>query len=512
MKNLCFIRILALVLAICLLAGLCACGKKNKQSLPELTFDFPPAEPNPYHFSPLPSEELYYSLDSAEAVRKLTSQPTDYPYSDLYQMDMVHSRLDFDASVENHQYCALDSSNQLTAAHLAQLVKTNNDAFMADKPFGYEAMEEEDILKVCNFLVDIVDRMKKSHPDLDWPRMYCKLGNLKILFKTGMLSYAQVNQDMVLCLSGVSANIANVLEGENSYSRITIHEIMHIFQMGCSCERIENCSRRAGICCYYDDFTLNFADWTWMVEGSAERNMSTLTGTDSITYQYKVDYLCSMTMSVLLRENVQADTIENLCFYDDPELLFQAFGCETEVQRDELLKFMITMQILQMQPEAFYYEYEKQTGIDLKADEETLNQFSYSLKPAVCITLAKEFYENLTDYMLKNYISANDLFFLMNLFEGHLNQHLDYANADKKVYNQPYFDFYQQLWETFLTGLEANNPELDIRSLYAEYSILSEGKYNLNGQWSALPEEKREFMLERAQWQGDFNELGVTVP
>ena len=99
MKNLCFIRILALVLVVCLLAGLCACGKKNKQSLPELTFDFPPAEPNPYHFSPLPSEELYYSLDSAEAVRELTSQPTDYPYSDLYQMDMVHSRLDFDASV-----------------------------------------------------------------------------------------------------------------------------------------------------------------------------------------------------------------------------------------------------------------------------------------------------------------------------------------------------------------------------------------------------------------------------
>ena len=29
MKNLCFIRILALVLAICLLAGLCACGKKT---------------------------------------------------------------------------------------------------------------------------------------------------------------------------------------------------------------------------------------------------------------------------------------------------------------------------------------------------------------------------------------------------------------------------------------------------------------------------------------------------
>jgi hypothetical protein len=240
--------------------------------------------------------------------------------------------------------------------------------------------------------------------------------------------------------------------------------------------------------------------------------MCRITGGPAVSYQYKMDYICSFTMALLLREEVAADTMENLCFQADPQLLFDAFGCENRQERLTVLELMTTVNVLQMQPAGFYRAYEKAYGVNPKNDEAAMNEISYSLKPAVCITLAKEFYENLTDYMLKNYISANDLFFLMNLFEGHLNQHLDYANADKKVYNQPYFDFYQQLRETFLTGLEADNPELDIRSLYAEYSILSEGKYNLNGQWSALPEEKREFMLERAQWQGDFNELGVTVP
>ena len=506
-------RIIAPVLAICLLIGLCACGNTgNNHQLPEFSTDFSEPETNPYGFYTEASEKLYLSPESRQTILEITGQPTDYPYADMYEMDEVKARLNFDATVESHQYSALDAAGKLTGESLARCVQTNNDAFMADKPFNYEAISRENILEISNFIVDIVSRMEKTHPDIDWQRIYCNLGNLKILCKTGMLSYAQVNDKMVLCLSGLSANIANVLEGEEGYSRILVHEIMHILQMGCTCEQIENCSRRAGICCYYEDFTLNFADWTWMVEGSAERNMCKLTGSGAVSYQYKMDYLCSMTMAVLLRPDVEADTIEDICFQSDPELLFAAFGCETESQRDELIRMMITLQILQMQPDAFYDAYRKKTGIDLSSDEEQLNQFSYSLKPAVCITLSKEFYENLSAYMQENQLSVNDVFCLLSLFEGHLNQHLDYNKQEKETYNQPFFDFYRQLRQTFLTCLQSDNPNLDIQSLYDGYSILSDGKQMLNGDLSVLPEEKREFLLERAAWQADLLELGVTVP
>lgn len=511
--NLCLKRIVLPILIICLPLSLCACGDTGKtHQLPQFSTDFSAPETNPYTFSARESELLYISPETCQAVLQITGQPTDYPYGDLYEMDEVRARLNFDASVENHQYSALDAAGKLTGESLAQCVKVNNDAFMADKPFGYETISENDILRISNFIADIVSRMEASHPEIDRERVACNLGNLKILCKTGMLSYAQVNEKMVLCLSGLSANIANVLEGENGYSRILVHEIIHILQMGCTCEQIENCSRRAGICCYYDDSALNLGDWTWMVEGSAERHMCRLTGSGAVSYQYKMDYLCSMTMAILLRPEVQADTIENLSFQSDPELLFDAFGCETAAERDELIRLMITMQILQMQPEAFYYEYQKKTGIDLKADEETQNQFSYSLKPAVCITLAKEFYENLVDYMTQNRLSANDLFCLIYLFEGHLNQHLDYNKPETETCNQPFFDCYRQLRDTFLTGLQKDNPGLDIQNLYNSYSILSDGEHTLNGNWSGLPEEKREFLLERAAWQADLLELGVTVP
>jgi hypothetical protein len=302
------------------------------------------------------------------------------------------------------------------------------------------------------------------------------------------------------------------MKGEDGFSRVMTHEIMHIIQIGCVCENIENCGRRAGIAVYWDDFSLNTTDWTWMVEGSAERHMCTLTGGEAVSYQYKMDYLCSLTMSVLLRETVKPDTIETLCFYDDPQLLFDAFGCENESQREELLNMMITLQVLQMQPKSFHLAYKEATGIDLMADEDAMNQFSYSLKPAICITLAKEFYENLILFLQENELTYNDLFFLINLFEGHLNQHLTYRNPAKAEVNQPFINAYNTMRTTLFATLEQDNPGLDMEDLYAAYSIVPDGEKELNAELDMLPAEKRKFLAERAQWQFELSGLGEKVP
>ena len=249
-----------------------------------------------------------------------------------------------------------------------------------------------------------------------------------------------------------------------------------------------------------------------MVEGSAERHMCDVTGSKALSYQYKIDYLCSMTMSVLLRDSVKADTMENLCFHDDPELLFDAFGCETEEERNELLNMMVTLQVLQMQPDGFMEDYKKKTGVDLLEDDEALNQLCYSLKPAACITLAKEFYENLIAFLLQNELTYNDLFFLINLFEGHLNQHLRFGDEAKKEINEPFFNAYSTMRTALFEALENDNPELDIDALYAEYTVTAEGDEVLNAELSMLPEEKRDFLAERAQWQSELKALGVKAP
>ena len=505
-------KLICIFTALALLAGLCGCASdKPSYTMPDLSLETT-AETSGEIFAGTGSTVLTLSAEGAEAVlAAVESQAPDYIYKEHYQTDDVLRRLDFDASVENHQYCALDENGALTAAHLAALVRANNTAWLDDEPFGLENVEDEYVQELCGLIVEVVDRMAESYPDLDLDRIYCNLGNLKILYKPGMLDYAQMNQDMIMSISQTSANILQTLKGEHAFRNVIIHETMHILQLGCVCEDIENCTRRAGICVYWGDFLLNTTDWTWLAEGSAERNMCRLTGESATTYQYKMDYICSFTLSLLLREEVEPDTIQTLCFYSDPQLLFDAFGCTTDAEKEEIVNMMITMEILQSQPNYFFLTYAEATGTDPRDEEETLNQFYYSLKPAVCITLAREFFTNLTAYIQENAIPAGDLCFLLALFESTMNQHLRYTDESRESINAPFLSAYGAMRTALFQVLEAEDPELDMAALYESYSVRSEDG-SLNASFADLSPEKQEFLAERVLWLEGLRGLGVRVP
>lgn len=499
----------AAVLAIGL--SLFGCGTQKPSKRPTLSTDFQQKETT-FRFADQPSETVRLSEDGVEAVlAAVKSTQPDYFLQQYYQLEEVISRLEFDAYVKSHQHSALNEAGVLEGAYLASLVRKNNEEFLATKPFGYTAVEADYIGQLCDFMVQVVNKMSEIYPDVDWDRVYCNLGDLKILYNSGMLSYAQVTDERILAISKNNTEIVLNMKGEDGFSRVLTHEIMHIIQLGCGCENVDAFGRRAGISVYWDDFTLNTTDWTWLVEGSAERNMCRLTGGEAVSYQYKMDYICSLTMSILLRDSVQADTVESLCFYSDPALLFDAFGCETAAQRNELLNMMITLQVLQMQPKAFHQMYKDKTGIDLMADSDAMDQFSYRLKPAICVTLAKEFYENLAVFLQQRPVPCNDVFLLINLFEGHLNQHLRFSKEANAEVNKPFIDAYIPLRTAFFAALEKDNPGVNVAALYDAYQIMPGEKGVLNGELSMLPEEKRAFLAERAQWQDGLTGLGAKV-
>lgn len=503
-------KITVTILAIALLVSLCAC-KKEKAELPKLDTNFTGRQVT-YTFADNPAEYINLSADGAATVLEaVASQQPDYVDKDLYQLEEVKSRLNFDATVEIHQHNALDAAGNLTAQHLAELVKANNEEFLADKPFGFENVKDEEyILALCTVIVDTVNAMCETYPDIDWQRVYCNLGNLKILYDVGMLSYAQVNDKLVLAISKHNTSIVLNMKGEDAFCNVLVHEAMHLIQIGCTCEQIENCTRRCGICIYWEDFKLNTTDWGWMFEGAAERNMCNLTGGKATTYQYKMDYLCSFTMSALLREQTQADTMETLHFYDDPQLLFDAFGCETEEEREELLCAVIAMNTFQMQPERFMDAYAEKYGTDLRQDEDALNDFCFRTKIPVCITLAREFFTNLVAYLQTEDVTTDDLFFLLNLFEGHMNQHLNFSVEYKKSINAPFVESYTAMRQALFDALEIDHPEMDMDTMYAEYQILDD-ENKLNASWSSLSTAKRTFLAERAQWQEELDALGVKI-
>lgn len=501
---------LLITMIMLVLSGCRTTETKDYSALLSLEFAQPQ---NTFLWSVNDSSKLSLSQKGAEKMLSvIKEQKPEYRYSPFYDLDEVKSRLNFNADVFNHEFCALDENGELSPEHLCRLVVSNNSSYLEENDFGYECPEEEYILDICKLIVQVIDHMQGLYPDVDWDRVYCNLGNLKILYNVGMLSYAEVSKDLVLSVSENNTEIVLNMKGDNGLRNVLVHEIMHIIQIGCSCENIENCERRCGICVNWSDFTLNTTDWGWFFEGSAERNMCKLTGDEAVSYQYKMDYLCSLTLSLILKDDVSSQTMESMCFYSEPQRLFDAFGCDSEQQKDEILNMMITLNVLQMQPEAFFEAYKDETGIDPRESEESLNEFCYSLKPDVCITLSRIFYTNLVEYLRNSSIEANDLFFLINCFEGHVYQHLRYGDEDRQTINEPFIESYRAMRNALFKELNEDNGCGDLFTLYADYEILDKESNTLNAELEMLSEDKRDFLQERALWQYELNALGEKVP
>lgn len=502
-----------MALALCfafLLPHICACSSAPYYESPSLSEEMEKIE-NKFSYSGESGPTL--SLESAYAenvYRTIGENRPVFEYEHLYETDKAIERLDFSALVDVHKSSALDSQGELDAKYLCGIVLENNAEYLADAPFGYSAVEEDYALEICQLITETVKHVLDKYPEIDRSRVYCNLGNLKILYKTGMLDFASVNPDMVMAVSNTSANIAEINKGPGAYRNIMIHETMHIIQIGCLCEDIgDKASRRCGICVYWGDWALNSADWGWLFEGGAERVTATYTNSRPLTYAYKVDYICTFNTALLLDRDVPCDFFETVCFYDDPELLFEAFGCESEDERREVVNAMITVNVLQMSPEAFYLEFEKEYGYRPDKDDDTFNDFCYSLKPAPCLTAAGYFYKNLTRLLCENKIGANDLCFLINSFESSLNMHMNFADESTAAVNEPFSKGYRAIRDAFFDAVSRSGNGVDMAELYEKYEMCDKEEQIIAASLSFLSEEERAFFLDRAQRAFELEKLAV---
>ena len=89
-----------------------------------------------------------------------------------------------------------------------------------------------------------------------------------------------------------------------------------------------------------------------------------------------------------------------------------------------------------------------------------------------------------------------------------MNQHLNFGDESKAEINQPFFAAYSAMRAALFDLLKKENGEADFQALYAAYDLTEAGEKKLNATLGSLPEEKREFLLERAAWQADLNGLG----
>ena len=451
------------------------------------------------------AETIKLNRNSVERFNKLVSSISlSYKYSDLYGVNECYDRIFTKCTVTKHEHSALDKNGQLTAEHLRDIVKQNNKQFYEENNQVndfYKEADDEFLLSLCQLIIDTVSEVKKLYPDMDYDRVYCNLANLKVFYKTGSLNFAAVTPEMNLELGDAMLRSATLFYGDKSVRNTIVHETMHMIQLGCSCEGIEHCTRRAGITYRWDDVELQGNDWAWFFEGSAEKNMALLTGEEAMTYQLMINYLQSVNLATFLNSNIPAYYAETISFYNDPYKLFNLFHVSSKKEITEIANLMEAIQIIQYLPDEFKDAYKSKYGIDLSDDKE-IDKVKYSLKPAVCLTLSKAFYKNLAIALAegKN-ITQNDLFYLIRIFEAAMDYHLSYSNTERYEINKPFLEKYKEIRSAFFSTLKENGATIDENN-YLAYEMFAE-KNVANASFRWLDKGKKEFLLERTEFLDD---------
>ena len=455
-----------------------------------------------------------FSLSEGAAqgfIDKLSLMKLPYAYEELYGVEDCYDRIFTDCTVTEHQASALDTGGNFTAAHLAEIVEKNNAEWLSAEKIRdsfYTPVEGEQLASVCRLIVETVNHIRQLYPDIDFDRVFCNLGRLKIFFKTGLVSFAQVSPDMTLSMSEPMLNSAQLFSGANATRDVLIHEVMHIIQLGCACEEIEHCERHAGVTYMWDDVPLDGCNWAWFFESSAEQMMSRITGDDLVTYQMMVGYLQSVDLATFLPEDVPAYYAETISFYQDPNLLFRLFSCKTREDNIEVARMMKAIDIIQMSPDDFMDAYAEKYQVDVN-DDAKVDELRRQLKPAIALTLTKSFYRTLaTALSSKEEIPADDICYLIRLFEVALERHIVYSDHSRDDVNLSFLTLYRQIRADFFALFEETDHSL--KELFLEYEpFLDNDRVKANASFGWLPQEKQHFLQDRTEALSD--ELGAWI-
>ena len=435
------------------------------------------------------SEELAYDSAKLEVFKKtLASYSVEYGYDELFNYEQAISGIQVDCTVSEHQFSALDSNGRLTKEHLFEIVRQNNSAYLTGTTSLIKDVDDELLLRICEIVVDTINDTLSDHPNIDKARVYCNLGNLKVVEKKAALDFAAVEPGMVLHVNSTTSSMAGLFTGSNMYS-VLIHESMHIMQYGCTCESVDGCTRRCGLAFAYEDREQDYSDWIWLAEGSAERMASLYANVEPMTYTNMVNYILSLDLATMLDSSVPANYVETLYFYNDLDKLFSLFGAMNEEQKQEIYKMIYSLEIMQMEPADVKEAYQRVYGQEWT--DEIRDDLNNRVKRPIVQTLTKTFFVNLANAICNNNLSRNDFLFLLNLYESTINYHLRLNKSEYDQYNADFVVWYESVRNDLFACI-ANVSASD----YEQYTA-SDGTAKIFAGMKWLDQEKRDFLIAK---------------
>lgn len=400
-------------------------------------------------------ETLNLDNDDLESIASSLNE-LDYLYSDYFNIDEAFNLY------SNYEEKGIESNfiitdNKIDSNKLYNIVLKNNKNYLKEGTNSniYNEFSDSKILEICNVISTILNEEINENTNIE--ELDNNLYNLKILEYSDYY-YASVTTDDVLA---INTSLINTLNIKDPLKKIITHESVHLLQRGNDNLNVDGI-KNTGINYKFDELSVNPLYNQWFIEASCEKVASKYNGAE-ILYTNEMYYLDILNII----SSLDGKEIEYINFERNLNKFYEEFNCDNNISNKEIALMMYSIGFVVNDDTSFLKEYEKENKISF--DYSSVKELKDEYKNSIFTTLSKIFYYKLTNKLVNNELSIQQIFDYMQLFEvsiANLNWY-PVKYDENEYFIKEYYDLQKNLLSVISKKVNCSEEELEI--LYNYY-------------------------------------------
>lgn len=446
----------------------------------------------------------------------LNSITNGFYYSDYFCVDETLDKYRTSELKQTTAESNVITNDKIDAIKLYKVVEQNNKKYMSgDKNsinIFYTDLSSSEIKYICDIITNVVNDSCTTEEIKKISNLFSRL---KMFKSTTSSSNAYVSNDFTLVynpdMSSMYSSALNIrgseISEEEAKKSIIIHEAEHLIQYSTGDQNDTN-GIEAGFCRKYNvpnkDKQVNVDSlyYTWLLEGSAEINMSEYMDIEPCNYAKKISYMESFDLSRIFKNN---DTkLIDTVLLPNIDSVFQRLNMGDEASQKEFLELMYSIELTQTNGDSFFEYYQEQTGKTLNEDEK--KELRMKIREDAIIDLSKTYYSGLASAINSGEINdLNTMFFMMRVWEIDAYSHLQYNKDEASLENAKKYINWSENVHSEIFEMIGNNINLsqdEVREMYNEYNLYvqsSSGQTTLNCNLDELSNDKKDFLISKVE-------------
>lgn len=377
----------------------------------------------------------------------------NYKYSEYFEVDKALNKYDSFKEVDTTSNNII-SNKTVDTEKLYNYVLKNNSSFLNEgvNKNIFTQFSSSELKNICTIISNVLNQ-KMNELEFDVAELDQFLSQLKIL-SYDKYEYATITTDGCLAINTKMINTMNV---ENAFEKVITHETMHMIQKGSYEEQqLENYSKNVGMNYSWDDLKVNSLYNDWIIEASAEKAASRITG-EEVNYAKKVHYLDALQITMAF-DNYNIDDLD---LTKDLDKFYETFSCDGLISREEIATMMYAIDFINYGDSSSYNDndfinnYQNKTGKILSSKESRELKYLYS--STAYRTLTKKFYYDLAEQLKNNSIKLYDAYSMITLFEVSCCNNTWFTDITRSEYNKEFISEYIQIQDEFFKNLSESS-------------------------------------------------------